>query len=327
MKKLGLLIIFCLTAIISFSTITTATSSGDWFEGSVWDNGVPGCFDTIVIPFGVQVDITSTVDLEACPDSILVEIHGRLEFQNGKKLKLPCFSDVLVYPGGSVGVGSGGGSSTYIEICNTQYWNAGSGDLTGPSSLCDGGCPPLPWALPIELLFFQAEMDDETREVNLYWATATEVDNDFFTIEKSTNGTDWTEVKTVDGSGTKYSKTNYSDVDSKPFAGTSYYRLKQTDFDGEYSYSPIVSVNSSPINGISLYPNPSHQGDQIVVNFPDYGVNTIDVLIYSVDGKIVQQTLLDLEDSHQMIVDIDDSFEPGYYLLRTEFETVRLIIE
>lgn len=111
--------------------------------------------------------------------------------------------------------------------------------------------------LPIELLYFKATSIRE--EVLLEWATASESDNDFFTIERSQDGRIFEDYIQVSGAGNSFDKRTYSALDQDPLAGTSYYRLAQTDFDGARTFSPMVAVNmpSKPImDNILIYPNP-----------------------------------------------------------------------
>lgn len=95
-------------------------------------------------------------------------------------------------------------------------------------------------ALPIELISFDASLNNNN--VDLYWATASEYNNDFFTIERSTDGLNWEHVTIVSGAGNSTQRLDYYIQDSRPLSGISYYRLKQTDFDGAFEYSNIVSV-------------------------------------------------------------------------------------
>lgn len=94
--------------------------------------------------------------------------------------------------------------------------------------------------LPIELLYFNAV--PKNRVVSLIWKTASELNNDFFTVQRSQDGFTWEDVLQIDGAGTTTLHNNYSEMDMHPYSGVSYYRLKQTDFDGQFSYSNIVSV-------------------------------------------------------------------------------------
>jgi hypothetical protein len=108
--------------------------------------------------------------------------------------------------------------------------------------------------LPIELLSFTAE--SLKSKVNLKWITATEINNDYFVIEKSKNGVDFEDllIKDAYGNGTSKTMQYYSDFDNDPFNGVNYYRLKQVDINGENSISAIVSVIYMK-GGISVYPN------------------------------------------------------------------------
>ncbi|RLD59051.1 MAG: hypothetical protein DRJ01_11810, partial [Bacteroidetes bacterium] len=103
-----------------------------------------------------------------------------------------------------------------------------------------------PGFLPIELFSFKAER--VSSQVVLRWETASEYNNDYFTIERSTNAIDFNPIEKVEGAGNSNNILNYEVTDINPFSGTSYYRLKQTDFDGKYSYSYIVSVNKGNDN-------------------------------------------------------------------------------
>ncbi|HRH69691.1 MAG TPA: T9SS type A sorting domain-containing protein [Flavobacteriales bacterium] len=109
---------------------------------------------------------------------------------------------------------------------STGFWTLASISLDNP--------------LPIELISFDARADGD--QVRLDWITASERDNDFFTVERSANGIDFSEVLRVDGAGNSTTTLVYQDYDHWPLPGTSYYRLRQTDLDGTFSYSPAVPV-------------------------------------------------------------------------------------
>lgn len=107
-----------------------------------------------------------------------------------------------------------------------------------------GTCGGSNIVLPIELLFFKATKLNQ-RNVELWWSTATEINNDYFTVEKTLDGIDFNEVGTVNGLGTTYSIHDYSLTDYQlQNSAMTYYRLKQTDFDGNYSYSDLISVDN-----------------------------------------------------------------------------------
>lgn len=109
--------------------------------------------------------------------------------------------------------------------------------------------------LPITLIDFNAQV--ERSDVKLDWSTATETNNDYFTIEKSLDGANWSVVTTVKGAVNSTSRKNYETVDNNPVNGTSYYRLKQTDIDGKFTYSDVKSVKFSGSTAVSIFPVPN----------------------------------------------------------------------
>lgn len=118
-----------------------------------------------------------------------------------------------------------------------------------------GGTNPL----PVELVEFNAREEDNKR-VLLDWVTASEVNNDYFTIERSLNGMDWEAIGQIKGAGTTSTTNYYAAEDNNPYNGTSYYRIKQTDFDGKFSYSETERVTIRQSNKqIIVYPNPANQ--------------------------------------------------------------------
>lgn len=142
---------------------------------------------------------------------------------------------------GNTGVPAGDVPNQFTEIGFFACPTANSLDsLTGFSTFTISGSTGAGSALPIELIYFNATPNQKT--VDLTWATASELNNDFFTVERSIDGLTWEPVLTVNGAGTTNQRTNYRDIDTRPAAGLSYYRLKQTDFDGKWSYSNIQSV-------------------------------------------------------------------------------------
>ncbi|TAE80628.1 MAG: hypothetical protein EAY81_10345, partial [Bacteroidetes bacterium] len=97
--------------------------------------------------------------------------------------------------------------------------------------------------LPVKLIAFNAVLAH--KKVNCTWETASEINNDYFTIERSVDGEDFEDVGTIKGRGNSSTNSHYHFTDNNPFEGISYYRLKQTDFDGKYTYSPIQKVGST----------------------------------------------------------------------------------
>lgn len=101
-------------------------------------------------------------------------------------------------------------------------------------------------ALPVELLSFNGSFNKTFN--HLFWKTTSEINNDFFTIERSDNGINWEFVNNVDGSGNSNTIKEYETKDYKfKENSTNYYRLRQTDYNGDYKYSNIISINNLSI--------------------------------------------------------------------------------
>ncbi|MCC6251914.1 MAG: hypothetical protein IT238_05580 [Bacteroidia bacterium] len=177
--------------------------------------------------------------------------------------------------------------------------------------------------LPISLLSFEAHTIIDV--VELKWTTATEINNDYFTLEKSKDGKNFVPFAQIKGAGNSNTTINYSNIDNEPYLGVSYYRLKQTDFDGRYSYSQIVSVNFSnnswSNNQVLVYPNPVslNNNDGIYVVLPNtMDLHPINVQILDITGKIVYYGQFDYVNINTPIFVKfkSDDFANGVYALR-----------
>ena len=100
--------------------------------------------------------------------------------------------------------------------------------------------------LPVELMTFEAVCKDNG--TLLQWSTASEINNDYFTIQRSDDGKTYNDIATITGNGTSNYQNNYQYLDAQPRSGTAYYRLIQTDFNGDESTLNIASANCSSIN-------------------------------------------------------------------------------
>jgi hypothetical protein len=124
------------------------------------------------------------------------------------------------------------------------------------------GCGGFP--LPVTLTNAYAECT--SNETIIHWTTASEQDNDYFTIERSQDGSTWREIAKVDGSGTKTSESLYSYSDYS-CEGLTYYRLSQTDFNGDSEMLRILAVDCNADNKLAVYPNPFD--NELIVNTSD----------------------------------------------------------
>jgi hypothetical protein len=140
-------------------------------------------------------------------------------------------------------------------------------------------------ALPIELFDFIAMATRDGR-IKLQWTTTTEINNDFFSIERAVAPEiKFSKIFEVPGAGTTTAKTSYEQIDEKPYPGVNYYRLKQTDFDGKFSYSKVVSAEVQKVT--SVYPNPIT--DKWSVEFEDAGTSPRVIEVLDLTGKKITE--------------------------------------
>jgi hypothetical protein len=139
--------------------------------------------------------------------------------------------------------------------------------------------------LPIELVSFNCGVLNANSN-KLNWVTATETNNEFFVIERSSNGVDFSAIDKIKAAGNSIVTNKYSYIDSKTNTGISYYRLKQVDFDGKYSYSTICSVANNGDGNIAFYPNPVFSSLTIDYNFSEQPKPNM-ISVIDVTGKLV----------------------------------------
>ncbi|NVO03874.1 MAG: T9SS type A sorting domain-containing protein, partial [Bacteroidetes bacterium] len=163
--------------------------------------------------------------------------------------------------------------------------------------------------LPIELMSFEANCINEI--ANLSWKTASETNNDYFTIEKSTNGETWEFVTKMKGAGNSNSNLEYYFNDNYPFNENSYYRLKQTDFDGRFTFSDIINYRGCQQKNdfILVYPNPTKDLINIVSKNNEI-LNSIEII--SISGQVVYSEKVDAEST---IINTSNLSIGLYYLL------------
>lgn len=162
-------------------------------------------------------------------------------------------------------------------------------------------------ALPIELISFSAEHRNEVVELN--WTTASESNNNFFTVERSSDGINFEPIAFVNGAGNSNQVLNYSAIDPDPLNGTSYYRLKQTDFDNNYSLSEIKAVFIGTIGEVKIYPNPFT--DQIIIQIAN--PNQVNVKLINSIGQYLEIPIRKTETS--IIVETVE-LSTGFYTLK-----------
>ncbi len=166
--------------------------------------------------------------------------------------------------------------------------------------------------LPVELLSFTAEQ--RGKEMLLHWKTASENNNDFFSVERSFNGTSFGKIGETRGAGNSNAALDYTYTDEQPVNGINYYRLKQVDFDGEFTYSKIIAIRANLSQAeFELHPNPSDAEWNGSFTLEADAVVTIG-MTDAVGHIIMAQTLKGVKGTNSFRVRMSD-LTPGLYFL------------
>ncbi|HAS45505.1 MAG TPA: hypothetical protein DCS93_33785 [Microscillaceae bacterium] len=175
--------------------------------------------------------------------------------------------------------------------------------------------------LPIELLSFEAIQKDN-QEVLLSWITLSETDNNYFTIERSTNGLKWNEVQRIKGAGNSKEILHYRYTDQYPLTGISYYRLKQTDLDGTFTYSKITSVRiSQPKQDLAVtYSNVSPH----LITIEGNAENLHALQVYNKLGQVfTQRVTINRIHASKLTLDLQQ-LPRGIYLIKAQNVATRI---
>ncbi|MCX6292481.1 MAG: T9SS type A sorting domain-containing protein [Bacteroidetes bacterium] len=171
-------------------------------------------------------------------------------------------------------------------------------------------------SLPIELIYFKSKLEEN--KVDLTWATASELNNDYFTIERSSDGTHFDPLLRKPGAGNSTVALYYSDVDENPLQGYSYYRLKQTDYNGHFTYSEITTVKNNTkeddaeLKITSVTPNPFHES--FTVSFILKTSAAVDFQLINSSGQTIKKETITANDGMNQYEFIDfQNLQSGIY--------------
>jgi Ice-binding-like/Secretion system C-terminal sorting domain len=179
---------------------------------------------------------------------------------------------------------------------------------------------PVSLPLPVELLSFSGVCDGPN--VVLKWQTATETNNQYFTVERSAEGTNWQTAGTVAGTGNSATQRTYTFTDPLPVRAATYFRLKQTDFNGYYKYGHLIAVKKCGDAGagqLSIYPNPSD--GQFVLSFAGNTNEVYSMTILDSQGRKIREIT-----GFQSTFDLSRE-APGIYFLQVQLEAKTLIMK
>lgn len=319
----SLLVLFFLGVFVEAGLAQTSTADGYWIDDATWGGTSPGytvgsnvtidsyvisaatvtitgnnktlnILDTLIIQEDLIFTATAGAGINVGPNNVLI-ILGNLDLGKNNAGVHVESGGVVVVKGDITASGTNGqftgSGNIYTDGTVSGVANNGSGTVETIDDLSDdnltdieeyvngGGDTPL----PVDLLYFRAELT--LNSVVLKWKTVTELNNDYFVIEKSVDGVYFEELSTISGSGTTNTPVVYEYVDYALDASVVYYRLKQVDFDGAFEYfdmTKVVIEGQAQTNGV--YPS-LIKGSELKLK----GQNLSEIRIMNTRGDVLKR--------------------------------------
>ncbi len=185
---------------------------------------------------------------------------------------------------------------------STNFITFGAGDAANNS-------------LPVEMVFFTAE--NKANKIELNWQTATEINNDFFEVQRSFDGKVFEVIGLVEGNGNSMASIDYSFNDYSPLAGESYYRLRQVDYDGAFEYSEVVRIVREEGSDLVAVPNPT-QSQNIKLRLSGFHPEQkVQVTIFDLQGRRYYQAIHNPSDFNRALP-IDQHLNSGIYIVNVK---------
>jgi len=282
-------------------------------------SGINNIRGVLTINTGASLIITGTSELRIKANgkltndgifSIVGKLKNEGEFYNSGKANIVILHNdgymcnsgtVTIDPNGSLhnhgGTIACGGNITVCDVLSENH--DGNALITNQDFCClSTSIKPSPWIvgatvgvgvtfcavlLPVELSSFS--LKSQEKNVLLNWETKSETDNDYFVVLRSQNGIDFEEIGELNGQGNSSVIVNYQFVDERPLYGTSYYKLQQVDYNGESSFSQILSTSFNVTDTFVLYPNPTSSDVNLMLSAEEKDDVLIEV--FDVVGQLV----------------------------------------
>lgn len=185
-------------------------------------------------------------------------------------------------------------------------------------------------ALPVELISFNGAYNEDV--IELSWVTASEINNDYFEVQRSIDGENFISIGVVDGNGTSTVAEEYHFVDQEPSVFDNYYRLLQMDYDGNFEIHPMIKVSkqtgSIDARIVTAYPNPSKKSDRVFVNFDNYQLNErISYAISDISGKLLfSESDIMLSEERMELTHVIPSMS-GVFIVHLYFNNAKKVVK
>ena len=288
MKKLYNLLILLLVGLGSLAQtkyIYTATKNGVWNDMSVWNivvrnDGVPK--DKVIIPAAYTVTADNGVNGLGLGD-IQVEISGSLQIAANSQINLTNNSSIQLIGAGRI---LGANTNQRIRIGTVVKYNGSLDGIKTGASIADNlsGVSPNGFrsmALPVTFVNFY--LLKRNGDVEVHWATGSEINNNHFEIERSSDGRTWGMIAMVLSNGNSNSIVSYSYTDKTNKSALAYYRIKQVDIDGRATYTAVRTIkNDATANATDIFSNKKN----ITIKF-DQVKSTVSVRVLTINGQTI----------------------------------------
>ena len=261
-----------------FGVTVQLTNSSGVTTSYTSQNTTPTCANcTTLVAFTFSPAIAVTAGTNQTLDLSAITPSGNTPLWNDNIATYPYNSS----PSGIVSITGGTGGSTSKDYIFFYNWNFTTGTPCNrlPVVADVGGCT----AQPVRLAGFN--LVNNGSSVSLYWATASEVNNSYFNVERSRDGYDFEAIGQVKGNGTSEIGHTYSFIDENPIIGTGYYRLAQYDYDGAVEYSATLSTSVDDKTTVVVAPNPFTHQTSILIS--DSQKEAVQVKALDLTGKLL----------------------------------------
>jgi|GEM_PF-1627919 len=303
---------------VSGNNVNLASSNEVIYSFIGTSNTTPTSFLSAIANNGFSLANGSLVNTGLTAGSTAISISGN--------------EDVMVYD-----AANGTSCNTTVADCaamiaTSAFWvtDDGTGDQSQNGLNAEfpnpaGGGTGLPGdftgdALPIELVFFEAKRKNDF--VQIAWQTASEINNDFFTLQHSTDALNFEDLAIIPGAGTTVEPKNYSFTDTTPFRGFNYYRLEQTDFDGTSTFSPIVSAFVLSKEDVRV--NPTLATESLELQFKEFQEFNSKAVICTTYGQKIKTTIIPAGITEYSL-EINDLPSGNYFLKLQSGKTLDII--
>lgn len=261
--------------------------------------------DNLVVTGGGSITVGSNGNIDVGNGNVRVGSNGANSGSLTVNGTLSTSGNLVIRNTGGL---SGSGTVTYGgNFTSSGTTNGSFTSCSGSNTSCGDS------SLPVELVTFKTTL---TRDgaADLHWETATELNNEGFHVEKSSDGLHFESIGFVPGNGTS-NQTHYYNFQDESLSTSSYYRLKQVDYDGQFEYSPVSFVKITSTNSvpkIGIYPNPVVSNFQ----FTESTEGVFDWTLMSITGqKIITETNLTVAQAEVRLNQSLGLLDAGTYLI------------